>query len=190
MLSFCVRGIFRTFQTSEIEFLLINPYFSLARFGFYIALYDVEVTLTQGRDNVILRLKQRWNDIMQCWKTVALTLSNVDLTLFQRWTPTLCQCCAMLKIRFRILLHFQRRIKVIWTVIFDIEATLIRRWNFGRVISIKKLILRTTLPTTLLTKLNLQIFFKDYAKRFITSTHFHQFILLAASENSFEISSI
>ena len=171
-MSFCVRGIFRTFQTSEIEFLLINPYFSLARFGFYIALYDVEVTLTQGRDNVILRLKQRWNDIMQCWKTVALTLSNVDLTLF------------------RILLHFQRRIKVIWTVIFDIEATLIRRWNFGRVISIKKLILRTTLPTTLLTKLNLQIFFKDYAKRFITSTHFHQFILLAASENSFEISSI
>ena len=101
-----------------------------------------EATLEQRWDNVISTLKQCWNDIVQLWKTVALTLCNVDVTLFQRWTWTLYQCCATLKIRFRILFHFQPWINVIWMVIYNVETTLIRRWNVGREVSMKKLILR------------------------------------------------
>ena len=122
--------------------------------------------LKQCRGNVISVLKQPWNDIVQPWKTVALTLCNVDLTFFQRWVSTLYQCCTTLKIRFRILFHFQRRINVIWTVIYNVETTLIQRWNVGRVLSMKKLILRNILPATLLLKWNLLVFFKDYAKTF------------------------
>ena len=130
-------------------------------------------TLKQGRDNDISTLKQRW-------KTVALTLCYVDLTVFQRWSPTLYQCCATLKVRFQILLHFQRRINVIWTVIYNVETTLFRRWNVGRVVSLKQLILRNILPATLLTKWNLQVFFKDYAKTFTTPvfTNFFWWLLL------------
>ena len=41
---------------------------------------------------------------------------KVVSTLFQRRTPTLYQHCAALKIRLRILFHFQRRINVISTL--------------------------------------------------------------------------
>ena len=52
---------------------------------------------------------------------------NVAPTLFQRRALTLYQRCATLKIRRRILFHFQRRINVISTLIYNIETTLIRR---------------------------------------------------------------
>ena len=105
---------------------------------------------------------------MQRWKTVALTLCNVDVTLFKRLTPILYQCCPTLKIGLRILFHFQCRIKVIWTVIYNVETTLIRRGNVGRVVSMRKLILRNILPATLLTKWNLWLVFKNYGKTFTT----------------------
>ena len=131
-------------------------------------------------NNVEIMSYQPWNDIVQGWKTVALTLRNVDLMLFQRWSPTLYQCCATLKIQFRILLHFQRRISVIWAVIYNIETTLIGRWNVGRVVYMKKFILRNILPATSLKKWNLQVFFKDYAKTFTTPafTDFFWWVLL------------
>ena len=53
--------------------------------------------------NIDARLKQR--------------CINVVPTLFQRWPLTLYQRCATLKIRRRILFHFQRRINVISTLI-------------------------------------------------------------------------
>ena len=62
--------------------------------------------------------------------------------------------------------YFQRRINVISTVIHNVEITVIRRWKVGWVVTMKKLILRNILSATLLTKWNLQIFFKDYAKTF------------------------
>ena len=127
---------------------------------------------------MISTLRQRWNDIVQRSKTVALMLCNVDLTLFQRWTRKLYQCCDTLKIRFRILFHFQHRINVIWTVIYNVETTLIRRWNVLRVVSMKKLILRNNLHGTLLTKWNLLVFFKDYAKTFTKSVFTSFFCLL------------
>ena len=127
----------------------------ISQIGFDIALTNIEATLKQRWDNAISTCKQYWNDIVQRWKTIALTLCNVDLTLFQRWTPTLYQCSATSKILFRFLLHFQRRINVIWTVIYNFETTLIRYGNVGRVISVKKLILRNILPVTLLKKWNL-----------------------------------
>ena len=135
--------------------------------------------MKQRWNNFISTLKQHWNYIVQRWKTVALTLCNVDLTLFQRWTPTLYQCCAT-KTWFRILFQFQRRINVTWTVIYNAETTLIQRWNVGRVVSIKTLILKTILSETLLTKWNLQRFFKDYAKTFTTPvfTNFFWWLLL------------
>ena len=57
--------------------------------------------------------------------------TNVVSTLFQRRAPTSYQRCATLKIRRRILFHFQRRINVISTLIHNVETTLIRRWNVG-----------------------------------------------------------
>ena len=133
------------------SFLLKSILFS-CQIGFDIALTDVEATLKQRWDNVISSLKQRWNDVVQLWKTVASTLCNVDSTLFQRSAPTLYQCCATMKIRFRILFHFQRRINLTSTVIHNVETTLIWRWNVGWIVSVKKLILRNILFATLLTK--------------------------------------
>ena len=51
--------------------------------------------------------------------------------LFQRRALTLYQRCATLKIRRRILFHFQRRINVISTLIHNVETKLIRRQNVG-----------------------------------------------------------
>ena len=99
---------------------------------------------------------------------VASTLCKVHLTLFQCWTPTLYQCCATLKIRLTILFHFQWRINIISTAIPNVETTLIRHWNIGWVVSMKKLILGNTLPATWLTYWNLYVFFKDFAKTFTT----------------------
>ena len=120
----------------------------IRQIGLDIALTNVEATLKQSE----IISYQRWNDIAQRWKMVTLTLHKVDLTLFKRWTPTMYQCCATLKIRFRILFHFPPRINVIWTVIYNVAKTLIRRWNVGRVVSMKTLILRIILPASLLTK--------------------------------------
>ena len=111
----------------------------------------------------------------------ALTLCNVDLTLYQPLTPTLCQCCATWKIRFRILFNFQCRMNVIWTVTYNAETTLIQRWNVGRVVSMEKLILRTILPATSLTKWNFWVFFKDCNKTFTAPvfTNFFCWLLLS-----------
>ena len=70
--------------------------------------------------NVDARLKQRCINVVP-------TLCNIVSTLFQRRALTLYQRCATLKIRLRILFHFQRRINVISTLIHNDEATLIRR---------------------------------------------------------------
>ena len=70
--------------------------------------------------NVDARLKKRCINVIP-------TLSNVDSTLFQRRALTLYQRCATLKIRRRILFHFQRRINVISTLIQKVKITLIRR---------------------------------------------------------------
>ena len=68
-----------------------------------------------GLTNVDTRLKQR--------------CINVVSTLFQHRALTFYQRCAKLKIRRRILFHFQRRINVISTLIHNVVTTLIRRWN-------------------------------------------------------------
>ena len=132
------------------KFLLLTCHFC-----FDVTLTDIEATLKQRWDIVIKTSKQRWNDIVQRWKMVALTLCNVDLMFFQSWTPILYQCCATLKIRFRILFHFQRWINVIWTVVYNVETKLFRRWNVGWIGSMKRLILRNILPASLLAKWNL-----------------------------------
>ena len=74
-------------------------------------------------------MKQRCINVVPTLCNVASTLCNVVLTLFQRRALTLYQRCATSKICRRILLHFQRRINVIWTLIHNVETTLIRRWN-------------------------------------------------------------
>ena len=65
---------------------------------------ELNIALT----NVDARLKQR--------------CINVVPTLFQRRALTLYQRCATLKIRRRILFHFQRRINVISTLIHNVET--------------------------------------------------------------------
>ena len=78
------------------------------------------------------------------------------------------QCCATSKTRLWILLHFQLQINVIWTVTHIAKTTLIQSWNVGRVVSLRKLILRNILPATLLTKWNIKVFFKYYTTTFTT----------------------
>ena len=56
---------------------------------------------------------------------VDTTLRNVVSTLFQRRALTLYQRYATLKIRSRILFHFQRRINVVSTLIHNVVSTLI-----------------------------------------------------------------
>ena len=74
--------------------------------------------------NVDARLRQHCINVVP-------TLCNVVSTLFQRRALTLYQRSATLKIRRRILFHFQRRINVISTLINNIETTLIRRSDLG-----------------------------------------------------------
>ena len=80
-----------------------------------------------GLTNVDARLKERCINIVPTLCNVVSTLCNVVSTLFQRRALTLYQRCATLKIRRRILFHFQRRINVISTLIHNVETTLIRR---------------------------------------------------------------
>ena len=74
-------------------------------------------------------MKQHWSKVVQRWKTVLLTLSEVGSTLFQRWTLPLYQGCTMLKIRRQILFYFQGRIKVIATFTHNVQTKFIRRWK-------------------------------------------------------------
>ena len=67
--------------------------------------------MKQCLDNVTSILRQRKNDVMQHWKTIGLTFSNLDSTLFQGQTLPLYQRCTKLKIGRQILFHFQCRIK-------------------------------------------------------------------------------
>ena len=76
-------------------------------------------------------MKQRCINVVQTLCNVVSTLCNVVSTLFQRRALTSYQRSATLKIRRRILFHFQRRINVISTLIHNIKATLIQRWNVG-----------------------------------------------------------
>ena len=119
----------------------------------------------------------------QRWKMVASTMSNIDLTLFKLWTPIQYRYCATLKVQPRTLFHFQCRINVISTVIHNAETPVIRCWNGGCVVSMKKLILRNILPAILLAKWNLWVFFEDYAKTFTTPVFlFDEFLFVAPSE--------
>ena len=54
-----------------------------------------------------------------------MRLFDVVLTLFQRRTTPLYQGCTMLKIRRQILFHFQRRIRVISTLIHKVQTKFI-----------------------------------------------------------------
>ena len=74
-------------------------------------------------------MKQRCINVVPTLCNVVSTLCNVVSTLFQGRALTLYQRCATSKICRRILFHFQRRINVIWTLIHNVETTLIRRWN-------------------------------------------------------------
>ena len=68
--------------------------------------------------------------MQRCFDVVS-TLRNVVLTLFQCRGLTLYQRCATLKNRRRILFHFRSRINVVSTLIYNVEKSLIWRWNLG-----------------------------------------------------------
>ena len=91
-----------------------------------------------GLINVDARLKQRCINVVSTLCNVVSTLRNVVSTLFRRRELTLYQRCATLKIRRRILFHFQRRINVISMLIHNVVSTLIRRWNVGWVLTLYK----------------------------------------------------
>ena len=116
--------------------------------------------LKQYWDNVVSMLKQRWNDLCN--------VENSCINVVQSWTPTLSQCCTILKIWCWILFHFKRRINFIWAVICNIETTLIRCWNADMVLFMKKLTLRNILLQPYYQNERCRWFFKDCAKTFTT----------------------
>ena len=77
-----------------------------------------------GLTNVDARLKQRCINVVPTLCNIVSTLCNVVSTLFERRALMLYQCCATLKIRRRILFHFQSRINVISTLIHNVDPTL------------------------------------------------------------------
>ena len=87
------------------------------------------IRLNIGLTNVNARLKQRCINVVPMLCNVVSKLCNVVSTLFQRRALTLYQLCVTLKIRRRLLFHFQRRINVIWTLIHNVETMLVRRRN-------------------------------------------------------------
>ena len=89
------------------------------------------IRFNKGLTNVHARLKQRCINVVPTLCKVVSTLCNVVSTLFRRRALTLYQRCATLKIRRRILFHFQRRINVISTLIHNVETMLIRSWIVG-----------------------------------------------------------
>ena len=64
--------------------------------------------------------------------------STLFSTLFERRTPTLYQPSVTLKIRRRILFHFQRRINVISMLIHNVETMLIQGFNVSWDVSMQK----------------------------------------------------
>ena len=107
---------------------------------------------------------QRWfNGFSTLDTTVLSVLCNVENSTsdFVSFSTFCFHCC------FSLMIH-------------AVETKLIRRWNVGWVVSIKKLILRNILSATLPTKWNVLIFFKDSAKTFTTPvlTNFVWWLLL------------
>ena len=75
--------------------------------------------ITLGWNNVASTLYQRCPTLFRYCVTLFLRCFNV-----RHW-----RCVNFVKIRRRILFHFQRRISVISTLIHNVETTVIRRWN-------------------------------------------------------------
>ena len=84
--SWIVNILFKIFSRIKLTYLFTNRYLSLAR-----------LVLIQ----LLLMLRPSWNKV-----------DKAVSTLSQRRTLTLYRSCATLKIQYRILFHFQRRINV------------------------------------------------------------------------------
>ena len=124
---------------------------------------------------------QHWNNVVQRWKTVALTLHNIDLMFFRHWTPTL-------KIRPWTLFHFQRGINIISPMINNVETMLIWCCKVNWVVSMKSLILRNNSACNFTNKMKLVGIFRGLFYN-IWNARFDKLLLLAASENSLKIGS-
>ena len=137
-----LQWVFFSFSRIKLINLSVNLYFSLARL----------VSLRPRWNNAEIMSHQRWNDVVQRWKTVASMLCKVDFAnVVQHWKSNFW-FCFIFNIGWML---FQRR-----------STMLKQRWSdvkIGWVVSMKKLILRNFLPATLLT-LKLLGVFKDYAE--------------------------
>ena len=98
MSSWIVNILFKIISRIKLTYWFSEPVLITSPTGFDIAFTIVEAKLEQSWDKVVS-------------------------TLFQRRTATLYQCCATLKIRRRILFHFQRRLFQRWS------TTLKQRWS-------------------------------------------------------------
>ena len=115
-----------------VELLIYSKkYFLIQQNKSYSSIYKSIIITSLIGFNIAL---QQYSTIASIQLTSKLRCNNLDktlyqrcATLFQRWALTLYQRCAMLKIRRRILFHFQRRINVISTLIHNFETTLIGR---------------------------------------------------------------
>ena len=112
-----ISNIVKNISSRRIKIinLFTNPY-SIAQL--------VSIEFQQHRGYVETVLIQRCINVVQGCFDVVSTLCNVVSTLFRRWVPTLYQRCATLKNGRRILFHFQRKINVISTLIYNVDPIL------------------------------------------------------------------
>ena len=129
-------------------------------------------------NNVEKMSYQRWNNVLQCWKTVASVLCKVDLCCFSVGHQHCINIVQHWKSNFGFCFIFN--VVSMLMVINSFKKKLIQCENVGWLVSMKRLILKNILPATLLTKWNLWAFFKDYAKTFTTPilTNFFRWLLL------------
>ena len=134
--------------------------------------------LKQHWDNVISTLKQRWNDVVQLWKSYIDNVQrwfNVVSTFYTDVVSTLCNVENPTSNFLSFSTSDQRSNgdPRCWSNV----GSALKCWL---VVSMKKLILTNILLATLLKNWNLYVFFKDYAKIFTTSvlTNFFWWLLL------------
>ena len=124
-----VRKILDILLVVELLIYSIN-YFLIQQNKNYSSIYkSIIITNLIGLD-IALQHYSFTASIQLTSNNVVTTLMVVS-TLFQGWALTLYQRYVTLKIRRRILFHFQRRLNVITPLIHNVETTLIRRQNIG-----------------------------------------------------------
>ena len=113
-------------------------------------------------------MKQRWDNVTSTLKRHCAKLKNGCIDVVQRWLNVVLQLDTDVENSTSDFVSFSTSDQRCFNI-RDVKTTLIRHWDAGRVVSTKRLkFIGTYWLQLLLTKWNLQIFFKVCAKTFTT----------------------